>query len=420
MEPAPLDSVPASVPLPGSLARQDAFAFVGRQQEVEPCYGGKEGAAGVGAVVLLAGEPGIGKTRLTSEVAGSRTTGAVVSGADARRSWASPISRSPGVDPPTPLPATGSAHRCARPVGSGAHAARPRSAPPRAGSRGARAGERTRAVSAVRGRRHLLVASPASPRFCSCSTTSTGREPAAPPAPRRAQHPADASPDRRRRRDTDLDLAHPLSEALADSRRTLMSNGSLLRACTPEGRLRRGGRPPRARRRPAPRAACRETEGNPFFIGEVLLHLVESGVLVQRDGRWANDLSLAEVGLPEGVREVICRRLSRLSERANEVLSLAAVIGRDSGVPAASPCTPEARTRSWRPSSGLTAWASFAPRATGGATPRARPRPRRPLRGSVDESPASPPPRGPPLEGQGDSADSSASWPTTRAVRRAS
>ena len=79
-------------------------------------------------------------------------------------------------------------------------------------------------------------------------------------------------------------------------------------------------------------ALHKETEGNPFFIGEVLLHLVESGALVQRDGRWASDLSLAEVGLPEGVREVIGRRLSRLSERANEVLSVAAVIGRDFGL----------------------------------------------------------------------------------------
>ena len=76
-------------------------------------------------------------------------------------------------------------------------------------------------------------------------------------------------------------------------------------------------------------ALQQETEGNPFFVGEVLLHLVESGALVQRDGRWASDFQLGDVGLPEGVKEVIGRRLSRLPESANEVLTVAAVIGRD-------------------------------------------------------------------------------------------
>ena len=47
-------------------------------------------------------------------------------------------------------------------------------------------------------------------------------------------------------------------------------------------------------------AVHQETQGNPFFIGEMLLHLAESGLIVQREGRWQSDFSLAEVGIPGG------------------------------------------------------------------------------------------------------------------------
>ena len=77
-------------------------------------------------------------------------------------------------------------------------------------------------------------------------------------------------------------------------------------------------------------ALHRETEGNPFFIGEVLRHLAESGTLVPHDGGWRVMAgSIAELGIPEGVREVIGRRLSRLSDQANDVLGQAAVLGRE-------------------------------------------------------------------------------------------
>ena len=70
-----------------------------------------------------------------------------------------------------------------------------------------------------------------------------------------------------------------------------------------------------------------ETEGNPFFVGEMLRHLAESGLIVQRGDRWTSDFALGEVGIPEGIREVVGRRLSRLSDAANDALSWAAVIG---------------------------------------------------------------------------------------------
>ena len=72
-----------------------------------------------------------------------------------------------------------------------------------------------------------------------------------------------------------------------------------------------------------------ETGGNPFFVGEVLRSLVESGRLLYDAAteRWSVDRS-APLGLPESVRDVIANRVGRLGVEAREVLTLAAVIGR--------------------------------------------------------------------------------------------
>jgi tetratricopeptide (TPR) repeat protein len=77
-------------------------------------------------------------------------------------------------------------------------------------------------------------------------------------------------------------------------------------------------------------AVRRETEGNPFFTTEMLRHLGESG-LVQQDetGRWVASEDLYEKGLPQSVREVVGQRVDRLGEETRKVLSYAAIIGRD-------------------------------------------------------------------------------------------
>ncbi|MGH8974640.1 MAG: BTAD domain-containing putative transcriptional regulator, partial [Acidimicrobiia bacterium] len=77
-----------------------------------------------------------------------------------------------------------------------------------------------------------------------------------------------------------------------------------------------------------------ETAGNPFFVGEVLNHLTEHGTLVRREGRWGTERPLVEVAVPEGVAEVVRRRLARLPEETNEVLVLAAVLGERFELPA--------------------------------------------------------------------------------------
>ena len=53
------------------------------------------------------------------------------------------------------------------------------------------------------------------------------------------------------------------------------------------------------------------------------------GAISPADGRWKPDLPLGEYGMPDSLREVIARRLSRLSEAANRALKVAAVIGHE-------------------------------------------------------------------------------------------
>jgi eukaryotic-like serine/threonine-protein kinase len=64
-----------------------------------------------------------------------------------------------------------------------------------------------------------------------------------------------------------------------------------------------------------------QTDGNPFFVGEVVRLLASEGKLTGG--------SAAELEIPQGVREVVGRRLDRLSDETNEALRVAAVIGRD-------------------------------------------------------------------------------------------
>ena len=73
-------------------------------------------------------------------------------------------------------------------------------------------------------------------------------------------------------------------------------------------------------------ALHRETEGNPFFIEEVLRHLIEADAV---DGtEWGRLASFTELGIPDGVREAIERRLATLSPAARRVVTMAAAIGR--------------------------------------------------------------------------------------------
>jgi ABC-type oligopeptide transport system substrate-binding subunit/class 3 adenylate cyclase len=69
-------------------------------------------------------------------------------------------------------------------------------------------------------------------------------------------------------------------------------------------------------------------EGNPFYLEEILRHLIEQGALVQEDSRWH---SLGEIDphcLPQTLQGVLLARVDSLPEGARHTLQVASVIGR--------------------------------------------------------------------------------------------
>ena len=78
------------------------------------------------------------------------------------------------------------------------------------------------------------------------------------------------------------------------------------------------------------RSLSRLTGGNPFFVSELVRHLVESGTIAQReDGQWTVAVPLSAAGLPESIREVVEARVVRLGPTVQEVLEAAAVLGQE-------------------------------------------------------------------------------------------
>ncbi len=69
------------------------------------------------------------------------------------------------------------------------------------------------------------------------------------------------------------------------------------------------------------------SEGNPFFLDELVRGLAETGSLRIARGRWTYEPGAA-VGVPRAVREAVAARLSRLDERAAALVEVAATVGR--------------------------------------------------------------------------------------------
>ena len=71
-----------------------------------------------------------------------------------------------------------------------------------------------------------------------------------------------------------------------------------------------------------------ESQGYPFFVEEVYRHLSEEGKVFDPSGQFRADLKLDENDVPENVRLIISRRLERLDASEKRALTAAAVIGR--------------------------------------------------------------------------------------------
>jgi class 3 adenylate cyclase len=338
--PRPETAVEASLPRPGAGAAWGRF--VGRRAEMDRLKAGLDGAlSGKGSMLMLVGEPGIGKTRLAEEfgvyaglrgaqvLIGHSYEGAVevpyLPFVEAFRQY---VRARP--DPDLRKELGGGAPEIANLVSE----IRQRfsdipSSPPIGGE-----AERLRLFESVT--EFLRNAAAASPLVLHLDDLHWSDKPSLLLLRYLARNIAS---ERilvvGTYRDVELDRSHPLAEVLATLRREPVYERILLRGLAEDdvfGLLSALAEDEVdaeivAARRALATALHEETEGNPFFIREVLVHLVEEGKLFREGGQWRSSVTnVSELGIPEGVREVISRRLSRLSSGCNTMLTAAAAM----------------------------------------------------------------------------------------------
>ena len=124
-------------------------------------------------------------------------------------------------------------------------------------------------------------------------------------------------------RDPELDSGDPIAAALASVARHASTRITLSGLHEPEVAVFIEAS---AHVEPAPSlvsAIAAETEGNPLFVGEIVRLLAGEGRLSDpADASW-------RVTIPETVKEVIGRRLHRLTSECSETLAVASVVGRE-------------------------------------------------------------------------------------------
>jgi DNA-binding CsgD family transcriptional regulator len=132
-------------------------------------------------------------------------------------------------------------------------------------------------------------------------------------------------------RDVEVDRAHPLAAALTELHRfSNVARIQLHGLSTAEVHQLLAETSQQAIPQPFAELVQHRTEGNPLFVRETLRFVVDTGLMEQRNGalRRVGDQSLAG-RIPEGLRDAVGKRLSRLSESTNRVLSVASCIGRE-------------------------------------------------------------------------------------------
>jgi class 3 adenylate cyclase len=135
-------------------------------------------------------------------------------------------------------------------------------------------------------------------------------------------------------RDSELSQTHPLTDTLAALHRHRGVSRMELAGLNDSGVVAlleaTAGQSLDAVGQSLAKAVSRETDGNPFFVSEVLRHLSETGAIYQdTTGRWVADVALDQLALPDSVRVVIGARVGRLGNDGGRVLSVASVMGRD-------------------------------------------------------------------------------------------
>ena len=134
-------------------------------------------------------------------------------------------------------------------------------------------------------------------------------------------------------RDSEVPRAHPLAQLKADVMRDReievvelggLSDGEA--ADLMESLLGRLLAPDVAR------TLRRETEGNPFFLEEVVRHLEELGAVSDPEDLRRAGARVDELGVPRRVKELVARRVQRLSPASSDALRVASVIGSEFGL----------------------------------------------------------------------------------------
>jgi class 3 adenylate cyclase/tetratricopeptide (TPR) repeat protein len=130
-------------------------------------------------------------------------------------------------------------------------------------------------------------------------------------------------------RDSDIGRDHPLTNLLADLRRDSAVERLGLRGLSDDEAVvmmeTLAGHDLEGPELALAHAVHAEADGSPLFMRELLRHFFELGDLHRDGDRWTFRGRISEI--PDSVREVIGQRLSRLPEPVDRLLSLAAVIG---------------------------------------------------------------------------------------------
>ncbi|MGH2348953.1 MAG: protein kinase domain-containing protein [bacterium] len=130
-------------------------------------------------------------------------------------------------------------------------------------------------------------------------------------------------------REMELDTEHPLNDAISQmNRERLFYRLPLRRLAEEDTRALLSGLFDVETSQELAGAVHRETEGNPFFIEEVVKALVEEGKIYREAGRWQR-LEIDQLEIPQSVKAAIGRRVQKASESTRRALTIAAVMGRE-------------------------------------------------------------------------------------------
>jgi DNA-binding NarL/FixJ family response regulator len=141
-------------------------------------------------------------------------------------------------------------------------------------------------------------------------------------------------------RDIEVSRQHPLSDTLGDlSRRSRFQRLQLAGLNLIESSQYIAVASGRALSSTLVATVHERTEGNPLFLGEMTRFFQQEGILGAQGA--AERIDSGAGPIPAGIREVIGRRLNRMSPDCNRLLSCAAVIGREFELPLLASLRPE-------------------------------------------------------------------------------